>query len=89
VAAKGSIAIDGVGLTVNELQGDRFTVMIVPHTREATLLADRRPSEISNIEVDILARYVVRWLETRGTGSGAGPGNDETLMKRLASSGYL
>jgi riboflavin synthase len=89
LAAKGSIAIDGVSLTVNELHGDRFTVMVVPHTRGATLLADRRPGVVSNIEVDILARYVVRWLETRGTGSGAGPGDDEPLMKRLASSGYL
>jgi riboflavin synthase len=89
VASKGSIALDGVSLTVNELQGDRFTVMIVPHTRQATLLADRRPGVVSNLEVDILARYVVRWLETRGSSPGAGPGNDESLLKRLASSGYL
>jgi riboflavin synthase len=97
VASKGSITIDGVSLTVNAVSADRFSVMIVPHTRQATAIGRQQVGWESNIEVDVLARYVVRWLEN-GRGPEAGQGralgetgtsSDETLMKRLASSGFL
>lgn len=89
IAAKGSIAIDGVSLTVNEVAADRFTVMIVPHTQGATLVGGQRPGVVSNIEVDVLARYVVRWLEVGSGRSGGAASSDGTLMDRLASAGFL
>lgn len=62
VARKGSIAVDGVSLTVNSIDGDRFDVNIVPHTRDATIIADWREGTPVNIEIDMLARYVERML---------------------------
>ncbi len=65
VAPKGSIALDGVSLTVNEVEGRHCTVVLVPYTRRATTF-DRRPlGSPVNVEVDIVARYVARWLEAR------------------------
>ncbi len=62
VAAKGSITIDGVSLTVNELSGHQFRVNIVPHTVEVTRLGAFSPGDAVNLEVDILAKYVERML---------------------------
>ncbi len=71
VAEKGSICIDGVSLTVNEVSGTTFRVNVVPYTADATLLGARRPGERVNIEVDVLAKYVERLL-------GTAPGADKT-----------
>jgi riboflavin synthase len=60
VAAKGSIAIDGVSLTVNEVAGDEFGVNIIPHTAAVTTFATLQPGARVNIEIDTLARYVAR-----------------------------
>lgn len=60
VAAKGSIAINGVSLTVNEVEGAQFGVNIIPHTRAHTTFADLAPGDPVNIEIDMLARYVAR-----------------------------
>ena len=60
VARKGSIAVDGVSLTVNAVSGRTFEVNIVPHTREATVISGYAPDTPVNIEVDIVARYVER-----------------------------
>ena len=60
VAAKGSIAIDGVSLTVNEVDGTRFGVNIIPHTAKVTTLGRAKPGSKANIEIDLLARYVAR-----------------------------
>ena len=69
VAAKGSIAIDGVSLTVNEVEnlsdGVRFAVNIIPHTAERTTFADLRAGDRVNLEIDILARYLGRMMELR------------------------
>lgn len=89
VAAKGSITIDGVSLTVNEVGADRFTVMIVPHTQGATLLASRRAGEISNVEVDVLARYVARCLDVAAGERGSGESTDDGLKSSLAAAGFL
>jgi riboflavin synthase len=59
-APKGSIAIDGVSLTVNEVDGVRFGVNLIPHTLEITTLGDRQVGDAVNIEVDLIARYVER-----------------------------
>lgn len=65
VAAKGSIAVDGVSLTVNDVDGDAFGVNIIPHTAEVTGFAALRPGGAVNLEIDMLARYVARLLEFR------------------------
>ncbi len=63
IAPKGSITIDGVSLTVNEVDGDEFGVNIIPHTRDATTLGNLQPGSRVNLEIDMLARYVARLLE--------------------------
>jgi riboflavin synthase len=68
VAAKGSICVDGVSLTVNRVEGDVFEVNLIPHTLEATTLARLAPGVRVNLEVDLIARYVERVLsETRSS----------------------
>jgi riboflavin synthase len=65
VASKGSVTIDGVSLTVNEVAGETFGVNVVPHTRTATTLGAARQGQAVNLEVDILARYLDRLLDKR------------------------
>jgi riboflavin synthase len=65
IAGKGSIAIDGASLTVNEVDGARFGVNIIPHTAAQTTLGALEPGRRVNIEIDILARYIGRMLEMR------------------------
>jgi len=60
VARKGSVAVDGVSLTVNRVEGDLFDVNLVPHTQEATILGEWMPGRRVNLEVDQVARYVER-----------------------------
>ena len=62
VAVKGSITLDGISLTVNEIQSERFRVNIVPYTAEETLIASYRSGDPINIEIDVLARYVERLI---------------------------
>ncbi len=62
VAPKGSVALDGVSLTVNEVEGRRFGVNVIPHTLAVTTLADRHPGDELHFEADMLARYVARLL---------------------------
>ena len=63
VAPKGSIALDGVSLTVNEVEGDTFGVNIIPHTRAATTFGEAARGDRANLEIDVLARYVARLAE--------------------------
>jgi riboflavin synthase len=63
IASKGSVAIDGVSLTVNAVIGSEFDVMIVPHTLENTIISDYRGGTRVNIEVDTIARYLERILQ--------------------------
>lgn len=66
VAEKGSVAIDGVSLTVNGVSDDRFEVMVIPHTRAHTTLGDLATGGSVNVEVDMLARYVARLSQAAG-----------------------
>ncbi|RLK51370.1 riboflavin synthase alpha chain [Alkalispirillum mobile] len=68
IAAKGSITVDGVSLTVNAVDGRDFEVNLVPHTLEVTRLGQLRPGSRVNLEVDIIARYLERLLTAGGTG---------------------
>jgi len=63
IASKGSVAVDGVSLTVNEVEKDTFGVNIIPHTQHVTLFGAYAPGSAVNIEIDMLARYVARLLE--------------------------
>jgi riboflavin synthase len=63
IAAKGSVALNGVSLTVNEVQGSRFGVNLIPHTVEVTTFRNAAPGQSLNLEVDLLARYVQRALQ--------------------------
>jgi riboflavin synthase len=62
VAPKGSVALDGVSLTVNEMDGNRFGVNIIPHTAAHTTLGALKPGDAVNMEIDMLARYVARLI---------------------------
>ncbi|WGM31054.1 riboflavin synthase [Brevundimonas sp. NIBR11] len=64
IAAKGSITVDGVSLTVNSVDGQRFGLNIIPHTWEATTLGALKVGDPVNLEIDMLARYLARWQET-------------------------
>jgi riboflavin synthase len=64
IAAKGSITVDGVSLTVNEVEGKRFGVNLIPHTWDHTTLGGLNPGDRVNLEIDMLARYLARWQET-------------------------
>jgi len=70
VAFKGSIAINGVSLTVAEIGDDRFTVWIIPHTLENTNLGDLEAGDLVNLEFDILAKYTERLMSGRATAEG-------------------
>ena len=65
IASKGSIAVDGVSLTVNEVDGREFGVNIIPHTAAHTTIGTLQPGDAVNLEIDTLARYVARLLEFR------------------------
>jgi len=65
IAPKGSIALDGVSLTINTVEGDTFSVLVIPHTlRETTFGALRKGDEV-NLEIDTMARYAARLLEMK------------------------
>jgi len=70
VAEKGSIAVDGVSLTVAELQPDAFAVAVIPHTLANTTLGTLGPGTAVNLEVDILAKYIERMLAAQGLTGG-------------------
>jgi len=65
IAPKGSVALDGVSLTVNEVQGDDFTVLIIPHTLTVTTFGALKAGDDVNLEVDTMARYAARLIERR------------------------
>lgn len=83
LVAKGSVAIDGISLTVNEVGAERFTVMIIPHTLARTTLEGRQVGDQVNIETDLIGKYVARLL-----GGHAPPAAGVTL-DLLAKSGFL
>lgn len=65
IAAKGSITVDGVSLTVNEVEGRTFGLNIIPHTWDHTTLGGLEVGNSVNLEIDMLARYLARWQETQ------------------------
>ncbi|HYM30197.1 MAG TPA: riboflavin synthase [Candidatus Cybelea sp.] len=66
IAPKGAVAIDGVSLTVNQVDGNRFGVNLIPHTQRVTTFAALQPGQSVNLEIDVLARYVARLHQAEG-----------------------
>ena len=88
VVPKGSIALDGISLTIASVEGDSFGVTIIPHTWEHTTLKARRPGDRMNAEADIIAKHVERLLnQKRGVSRGAGKGG--VSRERLLLSGFI
>ncbi len=83
LVSKGSIAVDGVSLTIVDVQPNYFTVSLIPHTIKTTNLAFRREKDPVNLEIDMLAKYVFRYLEDAKTG---GVKINETHLKNM---GYV
>ena len=73
IAAKGSVALDGVSLTVNEVAGDMFSVLVIPHTLKVTTFDALASGDELNLEVDLLARYAARLIEARPASADAAP----------------
>lgn len=69
VAMKGSVAVNGISLTVNEVRDDSFRLTLIPHTRGVTTAAAWKKGDLVNVEVDVLARYVERLLACSGKGA--------------------
>jgi riboflavin synthase len=65
IAPKGSVALDGVSLTVNTVEGDTFSVLIIPHTLSVTTFGALRNGDDVNLEIDTMARYAARLMETK------------------------
>ena len=84
MATKGSVCVDGISLTVNALREDLFSLNLIPHTLTQTTAAQWRPGQFVNLEVDILARYLERWVVT-DLGSGLKSGIDRDF---LAAKGF-
>ncbi|MCW8835314.1 MAG: riboflavin synthase [Rhodospirillales bacterium] len=63
IAPKGSVALDGISLTVNEVNGAQFGVNVIPHTLSVTTFGQKKAGDTVNLEIDMLARYVARLLE--------------------------
>lgn len=68
IAPKGSVTLDGTSLTVNDVEDDLFTVLLIPHTLQVTTWGERRAGSRINIEVDLMARYAARLAQARAAG---------------------
>jgi len=66
IASKGSIAVDGVSLTLVDVEANRFSVALIPHTLAATTLGSLKPGDTVNLETDVLAKYVERQINAEG-----------------------
>jgi riboflavin synthase len=95
LAPKGSVALDGVSLTVNGLRADGrpgeqgFDAMLVPHTLGHTTLDKLGVGQRVNLEADVLSRYVARQLELGGVTRDTGQSNDRALLEKLREGGFL
>ena len=91
VVAKGSVAVDGISLTVNRCENNRFYVNIIPHTAAGTTLGLKKTGDRVNIETDILARYLEKLISAAKHDSVSGPasGGGAIDLEKLAQYGFL
>jgi len=83
---KGSVAVDGISLTVASIEGDRFAIAVIPYTWQHTTLNDRHPGDPVNLEFDLIGKYVLRWLEMHGQSGEAGPSG--VTLESLRQAGF-
>lgn len=81
---KGSVAVDGISLTVNQVKSDSFALAVIPHTFAMTTLQERKVGDEVNIETDLIGKYVARFLQHGGHGKVQG-----VTMETLAKHGFL
>ena len=81
---KGSVAVDGISLTVNQVKDDSFALAVIPHTFAMTTLQERKVGDEVNIETDLIGKYVARFLKHDGHGKPRG-----VTMETLAKHGFL
>jgi len=91
LAPRGSVAIDGISLTISESGKDFFAVAIIPHTFDNTTLSGKKAGDLVNIEVDLLARYIFQILKNTQMPEPASPGNenDRILKEKLVEYGFI
>ena len=85
---KGSVALDGISLTINRCGRDFFEVSIIPHTAGMTTIGIRRPGDIVNIETDIIGKYVNHFLSIGRTGDDGGTGRGTITRESLMKAGF-
>ncbi|USD38507.1 MULTISPECIES: riboflavin synthase [Ferrimonas] len=85
IPEKGSVTIDGISLTANEVDGNRFRLTLVPHTVQETTIGELRPGSTVNLEVDLIARYLERLMQPATDSEESGG----ITMEMLAKSGFL
>jgi len=84
---KGSVAVDGISLTINSLEPDRFTVSIIPHTAGLTTIGFKREGERVNIETDMIGKYVEKFISAKQDHPGPTPSG--VTVDLLAKAGYI
>ena len=78
IVMKGSVAIDGISLTVSKVSAQSFSVSIIPHTLDATVLKNKRPGDVVNIETDVIGKYVKQFVN----------GGKESVYDRISKGSY-
>ncbi len=90
IAGRGSVAIDGISLTVTEVDSDSFKTVIIPHTFENTTLGKKGTGETVNIEADMLARYIVNYISRQEIiNTDTSVKNDILLKEKLKENGFI
>ena len=87
MAERGSVAIDGISLTIAQAYGAEITVVLIPTTCAVTAIGRKRPGDAVNIECDVIARYVSRFLSA-DKGEAGGDGRETTLLQRMEGAGF-
>ncbi|MCK5566767.1 MAG: riboflavin synthase [Actinomycetia bacterium] len=89
IAERGSVAIDGISLTITGVVRDSFKVVIIPHTFENTVLGSKDTGSLVNIEVDILARYIANYLKNINNKQTTSADKDRVLKEKLEKYGFI
>jgi riboflavin synthase len=84
---RGSVAIDGISLTIAQVYGAEITVVLIPTTCAVTIMGRKKPGDAVNIECDVIARYVARFLAVDKGGAG-GDNSETTLLQRMEGAGF-
>lgn len=88
IVPKGSVALDGISLTVVDVSKSDFSVSLIPHTRSVTNIREKKPGDPINIETDVIGKFVKKYMTMGCDGKSEGP-NHEITMDFLAEKGFL